>query len=120
MSFFVLHSQDGDQLLVPRSFLPDFHPVQSDVRLTHDAKLIKLLVSHLIERSKCIDATQLLKLDLQWFSTLEPAQYVPMSSLTEHLRLGWASDLIASHIARVLRTPHLDWPRVEQTWRAMA
>lgn len=119
MSFLILHTQDGDQLIVPDSFLPEYKCVGelSDVHLPFSSVLVKLLVHHLIERHRCAGDKK--TLDDRWFHhTLQTHQYVPMASLTALLRLSWANGPIVEHVAKLLRAPLLDWSQLEQTYQA--
>ena len=117
-SFLILHARDGEQLLIPRSFLPEYQTAHSDVQLDHPTPLVKSLVTHLIERSK-VSGDGHLQMDRRWFNTLDPSQYVAMASLTTELQLSWASALIVAHVASQLRRPNLDWSQVEQTWKRL-
>jgi hypothetical protein len=123
MSFLVLHSVDGDQLVLPRSFVPDYTADHDELKLAYRATLIRPLVAHLIERSKVLGqgggAEEVTELDRNWFRELKPSQYVAMVGLANELQLTWASGLIVSHVAEHLRQPGLDWSSLDQLLKAL-
>jgi len=105
-SFVVIHSKDGEQQLIPRSFLSEHaFKGQTDVHVRYASSLIKVLVNHLINRSKISEneMNTLNSADRQWFEQLDRHQYVEMAMLSHELKLSWATELIVSHEAERLR-----------------
>ena len=118
-AFCVLVSSDREQFVLPPGSLPQA-PASSGVTVVdlpeHHTSTIKCLVSHLIVRHSHPDAAAV---DQAWADSLQPAQYLEMTALSERLRLDWVTRLISGHIARQLRSPGLNWVKVEQMWKAM-